>query len=225
MLSTPGNFSDKIKAELMDVLVGRFNVRGAHLVNQALLALYSYNATTGVVVDVGERLEIVPVTDGESRGSVCVCGGGGLRSAMGAFVKIHAKWWEWDGTEDPGKIRRTKGFSGENSQQPQAPCSVAEQHSGTSRPVQRHFVYLLPLDNQRGFRQKGRPVNCRAFCDNRDTAHHVSLANHHVTLVLALMRRSAKRRCITPLLFFIPLLGSTLNFDADVINNDRASPM
>ena len=65
MFSTPGNFSDKIKEQFMDILVNRFNVIGANIVNQTLLALYSYNSTTGVVVDVGERLEIVPVTDGQ----------------------------------------------------------------------------------------------------------------------------------------------------------------
>ena len=65
MFSTPGNFSDKIKEQFMDILVNRFNVVGANIVNQTLLALYSYNSTTGVVVDVGERLEIVPVTDGK----------------------------------------------------------------------------------------------------------------------------------------------------------------
>lgn len=37
---------------------------GANIINQTLLSLYSYNATSGIVVDIGERLEIVPVTDG-----------------------------------------------------------------------------------------------------------------------------------------------------------------
>ena len=64
MFSTPGNLSDKTKEQFMNILINKFNVVGANMVNQTLLSLYSYNSTTGVVVDVGERLEIVPVTDG-----------------------------------------------------------------------------------------------------------------------------------------------------------------
>ena len=64
MFSTPGNFSDNIKEQFMNMLINNFRVKGANIMNQSLLALYSYNATSGIVVDVGERLEIVPVTDG-----------------------------------------------------------------------------------------------------------------------------------------------------------------
>ena len=64
MFSTPGNFSDNIKEQFMNMLINNFLVKGANIMNQSLLALYSYNATSGIVVDVGERLEIVPVTDG-----------------------------------------------------------------------------------------------------------------------------------------------------------------
>ncbi len=66
MFSTPGNFSDKIKEQFMDMLVNQFNVVGANLINQTLLMLYSYSATSGIVIDIGERLEIVPVTDGKN---------------------------------------------------------------------------------------------------------------------------------------------------------------
>lgn len=34
------------------------------MVNQSLLIPYVYNATSGIVVDVGERIEIVAITDG-----------------------------------------------------------------------------------------------------------------------------------------------------------------
>ena len=66
MFSAPGNFSDKIKQHFMDILVNRFHVIGVNIVAQTLLSLYSYNSRSGIVVDVGERLEIVPVTDGGS---------------------------------------------------------------------------------------------------------------------------------------------------------------
>lgn len=64
MFCAPANFSDKIKEDFMNIFVKTFGVKGVNIVNQTLLALYSYNAMSGIVVDIGERLEIVPVTDG-----------------------------------------------------------------------------------------------------------------------------------------------------------------
>ena len=49
----------------MDLFVGKLQVRGVNIVNQSLLALYSYNSMSGVVVDIGDRVDILPVTDGE----------------------------------------------------------------------------------------------------------------------------------------------------------------
>lgn len=49
----------------MNIFVKRFGVVGVNIVNQTLLALYSYNSMSGIVVDIGERLEILPVTDGQ----------------------------------------------------------------------------------------------------------------------------------------------------------------
>ena len=64
MFSAPGNLSDKLKEQFMDILIKEYLVPGVNIVNQTLLALYSYNAKTGIVVDIGDRLEIVPITDG-----------------------------------------------------------------------------------------------------------------------------------------------------------------
>ena len=49
----------------MEILMDKFNVRGVCMVMQALLSLYSYNATSGIIVDIGERMEILPIYDGE----------------------------------------------------------------------------------------------------------------------------------------------------------------
>ena len=35
------------------------------MMSQTLLALYSYNTRSGVMVDVGERTEVLPITDGK----------------------------------------------------------------------------------------------------------------------------------------------------------------
>ncbi|XP_076448133.1 uncharacterized protein LOC143284892 isoform X2 [Babylonia areolata] len=64
MLSTPQTLSDSLRAGLMEALVGSLGVGGVCMVQQSLLALYSYRATTGIIVDVGQRLEILPICDG-----------------------------------------------------------------------------------------------------------------------------------------------------------------
>lgn len=64
MISTPQNLGDKLKGSLMNILVDQLRVRGVCMVQQSLLALYSYNATSGIIVDIGERLEILPIYEG-----------------------------------------------------------------------------------------------------------------------------------------------------------------
>ena len=67
MFSAPANFTDHVKEQFMNILIKDFHAQGVNIVNQTLLALYSYNSMSGIVVDIGERLEIVPITDGEGR--------------------------------------------------------------------------------------------------------------------------------------------------------------
>ena len=65
LLSAPANISDKYKSQFMDILVNNFHIKGANIINQTLLALYAYGSMSGIVVDIGERIEILPVTDGQ----------------------------------------------------------------------------------------------------------------------------------------------------------------
>lgn len=64
MLSTPQNLGDKLKEGLIRILIDNLHVRGVCMVQQSLLALYSYSATSGIIVDIGERLEILPIYEG-----------------------------------------------------------------------------------------------------------------------------------------------------------------
>lgn len=64
MISTPQSLADKIRADLMGELIDTYHVQGVCMVMQSLLALYSYNATSGIIVDIGERMEILPIYDG-----------------------------------------------------------------------------------------------------------------------------------------------------------------
>lgn len=65
MFSTPASFNDKIKAKFMDLFINHFKVMAVSMACQAILSLYSYNTTSGVVVDIGDRIEILPVADGK----------------------------------------------------------------------------------------------------------------------------------------------------------------
>lgn len=64
MLSTPYKLGDGATSNLMKILTDQFHTKGVCMVMQSLLALYSYNATSGIIVDVGDRMEILPIFDG-----------------------------------------------------------------------------------------------------------------------------------------------------------------
>ncbi|KAK4319682.1 hypothetical protein Pmani_009416 [Petrolisthes manimaculis] len=63
-LSVPRVLNTNTQAELLRLLFDKHGVRSVNLTHQSILALYAYNATSGIVVDVGERMDIVPVIDG-----------------------------------------------------------------------------------------------------------------------------------------------------------------
>ena len=48
----------------MNVLFEHFGVQGIYMQEQSVLSMYSYHETTGVMVDIGDRMDIVPVVEG-----------------------------------------------------------------------------------------------------------------------------------------------------------------
>jgi hypothetical protein len=62
-LSIPQNTSNSISCGLLKTLLYQFRFKTASIARQPSLILYSYDVTTGVVVDIGEQLSIVPVID------------------------------------------------------------------------------------------------------------------------------------------------------------------
>lgn len=64
VLSVPRTLDSATQARLVAELFDRFGVRSVLLSHQTVLALYAYNAASGVVVDVGERTDVVPIMDG-----------------------------------------------------------------------------------------------------------------------------------------------------------------
>ncbi|CAB3377644.1 Hypothetical predicted protein [Cloeon dipterum] len=64
ILSVPRSFNTKTQTEIVNILFDKFDVNAVNMTHQSVLALYSYNATSGVVVDIGERMDIVPINEG-----------------------------------------------------------------------------------------------------------------------------------------------------------------
>uniref|UniRef100_A0A915BTQ9 PH domain-containing protein n=2 Tax=Parascaris univalens TaxID=6257 RepID=A0A915BTQ9_PARUN len=64
LLSIPQNIPTVLIADILKIVLQELRFLGAAISRQPSLILYSYDVTTGVVVDIGDRLNIVPVIDG-----------------------------------------------------------------------------------------------------------------------------------------------------------------
>ena len=64
IMTLPQNYTEKDKEFLMEVLLENLSCEAACLLEQSLLSLYSYGATSGIIVDIGERTDIIPIVDG-----------------------------------------------------------------------------------------------------------------------------------------------------------------
>ena len=68
VLITPHKFNDKLNADCLNMLLGGgkalLNFQSATIIPQTLLTLYAYNANAGVVVHLGEKIDIVPICNG-----------------------------------------------------------------------------------------------------------------------------------------------------------------
>ena len=64
IMTEPQMCSEKDRAKIAEIMFETFNVPALCIKPQPILAMYSYGATTGVVVDIGERLDIFPMDSG-----------------------------------------------------------------------------------------------------------------------------------------------------------------
>lgn len=69
--------TDEERQMIGEVLFDQIGVQSVLLQDQAVLALYSYGAVSGIVVDIGDRCDIVPIIDG------CKVDGGAARLPFG----------------------------------------------------------------------------------------------------------------------------------------------
>ena len=63
-LSVPRIFNDKTKIAIAALLFDEFEVRSVNMGHQSVFTLHSYSTDTGIVVDIGERMDIVPIVSG-----------------------------------------------------------------------------------------------------------------------------------------------------------------
>lgn len=66
LIITPQKFSDKLNIQFLNLLLEdeKYQFKSVSLMNQSLLALYSYNSSIGVVANLGEKIDIVPICNG-----------------------------------------------------------------------------------------------------------------------------------------------------------------
>ena len=64
LIVTPQKFGDKTNVQFINMLLEKYNFNSVTLINQALLVLYAYTSNTGIVVDLGEKIDILPICNG-----------------------------------------------------------------------------------------------------------------------------------------------------------------
>ncbi|XP_022669655.1 uncharacterized protein LOC111253835 isoform X2 [Varroa destructor] len=60
----PQTYSLSTQAAIAKFFLEDLGVKGLNITHQAICALYAYNTTSGIVVDIGNRLDILPIADG-----------------------------------------------------------------------------------------------------------------------------------------------------------------
>eukprot|EP00095_Tigriopus_kingsejongensis_P001858 snap_masked-scaffold1139_size60066-processed-gene-0.2 protein:Tk01858 transcript:snap_masked-scaffold1139_size60066-processed-gene-0.2-mRNA-1 annotation:"hypothetical protein LOTGIDRAFT_164583" len=88
-LSVPRSFNDRTKHAIAGMLFEEFGVRSVNMAHQTTFAFYSYNAKSGIMVDIGERMDIVPIVDGyklQAGVSRSPVGGKELRSKLQHYL-------------------------------------------------------------------------------------------------------------------------------------------
>ncbi|XP_073229205.1 uncharacterized protein [Porites lutea] len=64
IMTLPHGSGPQEKEELVEILLDHFQVEACYLQEQAVLAMYSYSAISGIVVDIGDHIDVIPVVEG-----------------------------------------------------------------------------------------------------------------------------------------------------------------
>lgn len=84
-----------MNVQFLNMLLTKFKFISCTLINQALLVLYAYSASSGVVVDLGEKIDILPICNGvvfQSGVTNLSYGSGAMSEYLNSFVsRAHYK--------------------------------------------------------------------------------------------------------------------------------------
>lgn len=66
LIITSHKLTDRHNSQYLNFLLNsdRFKFKSATLINQSLMSLYSYNANIGIIANLGEKIDIVPICNG-----------------------------------------------------------------------------------------------------------------------------------------------------------------
>lgn len=66
VIITTHKLSDKVNVQFLNLLLNedKFKFKSATIINQTLMALYAYNSNIGVIANLGEKIDIVPICNG-----------------------------------------------------------------------------------------------------------------------------------------------------------------
>lgn len=89
----PKRLNHATQSELVRLLFDDFGLQSVNLTHQSVLSMLSYNSTSGIVVDIGDRIDIVPIMDGymlETSASQVAYGGQQLVDHLRHFL-VHQR--------------------------------------------------------------------------------------------------------------------------------------
>ena len=64
ILTEPQRLTASDRVAIAEIMLETFGVPSLYMKNQTLMSLYSYGATSGVIVDIGDRTDVIPVDQG-----------------------------------------------------------------------------------------------------------------------------------------------------------------
>ena len=87
-LSVPRALNDQTKQAIARMLFEEFGVSAVNMAHQSTFAFYAYNVKSGIMVDLGERMDVVPIVEGYVQAGVSrsPVGGKELRSKLQHYL-------------------------------------------------------------------------------------------------------------------------------------------
>lgn len=66
---TTHKLSDKVNVQFLNLLLEseKYRFKSATIINQTLMDLYAYNSNIGIIANLGEKIDIVPICNGTLR--------------------------------------------------------------------------------------------------------------------------------------------------------------